>query len=406
MSVDLRTRRDDEPVRVDPSGFFTEDLPQAVDVATDRLGRWLATKTLRPLTVTVEGTDPVTLAVEDARVTIRPGPDTSEGARLSLTADQLRDLVVDQVTPVGWMASGELRLEGAPLGDLLDWWLLVRAVLDGTTPYLPGDVALVDRHGDPLDLTRSFRLDDDPAEMSQFLHTAGFLHLSDVFDRDEMARISADMDRAAPGYRPGDGRSWWAGLADGTDALVRMQDFEDESAAAAELIADERIVGLAALTGDGHRAPAGLEALFKPLGVVRGISDIPWHKDCSLGRHSYRCSALTFGVSVTGADAVSGQLEVVAGSNRALVWPAPRIQPGLDLPVVPLATRTGDCTVHLSCTLHMARPPVDRPRRVLYTSSVLPPFDEASDTAAAERLRAIREAAPVTVSQPASEVRL
>ena len=45
-----------------------------------------------------------------------------------------------------------------------------------------------------------------------------------------------------------------------------------------------------------------IEALVKPIGVVRGISDLPWHKDCSIGRHSYRCCGITVGVSVTGAD--------------------------------------------------------------------------------------------------------
>ena len=32
-----------------------------------------------------------------------------------------------------------------------------------------------------------------------------------------------------------------------------------------------------------------IEALVKPIGVVEGISDVPWHKDCSLGRHCYEC---------------------------------------------------------------------------------------------------------------------
>ena len=48
---------------------------------------------------------------------------------------------------------------------------------------------------------------------------------------------------------------------------------------------------------------------------MKGISDVPWHKDCSLGRHSYECCSLTVGISVTGADAESGQLRVVAGSH-------------------------------------------------------------------------------------------
>jgi hypothetical protein len=81
------------------------------------------------------------------------------------------------------------------------------------------------------------------------------------------------------------------------------------------------------------------------------------------------------------------------------MWPA-LFRPDLDLPVVELPTRTGDVTVHLSCTLHMAQPPTDRERRVLYTGFSLPPHDRAADLRAREELRANREAAPVTVSQP------
>jgi hypothetical protein len=92
---------------------------------------------------------------------------------------------------------------------------------------------------------------------------------------------------------------------------------------------------------------------------------------------------------------------VIAGSHRALVWPA-LLRDDLELPVVDLPTATGDVTVHLSCTLHMAQPPVDRERRVLYSSFRLPPRDAEAERAAEVRLRAIREQASVTVSQPSA----
>ena len=151
----------------------------------------------------------------------------------------------------------------------------------------------------------------------------------------------------------------------------------------------------------GTRTGNRIEALFKPIGVVEGISDVPWHKDCSLGRHSYECYSLTVGISVTGADATSGQLRVVAGSHRALVWPA-FVRRDNDLPIVDLPTQTGDVTMHLSCTLHMAQPPVERERRVLYTGFRLPPANPEATRAARERLGKVREAAPVTVSHDPS----
>jgi len=98
----------------------------------------------------------------------------------------------------------------------------------------------------------------------------------------------------------------------------------------------------------------------------------------------------------------------VAGSHRALVWPA-FLRRDNALPVVDLPTQTGDVTVHLSCTLHMAQPPVDRERRVMYTGFRLPPLrpdaDTGADSEARRRLRAVRETAATTVSQPPSSVR-
>jgi hypothetical protein len=210
------------------------------------------------------------------------------------------------------------------------------------------------------------------------------------------------MDRAAPSYGDGDGRSWWATTAAGVRRLVRMQGFDQRSPATAALLNDERFLRLGAIPGDGH-VHTGLEnnrieALVKPIGVVQGISDVPWHKDCSLGRHSYECCSLTAGISVTGADAVSGQLRVVAGSHRALLRPA-HVKPGShDLPEIDLPTKTGDVTLHLSCTLHMSQPPVTSERRVMYTDCSLP-TDEGARSPNEDVLRRIREGAPTRVSQ-------
>src|SRR5213076_2967135 len=95
----------------------------------------------------------------------------------------------------------------------------------------------------------------------------------------------------------------------GERRLVRMQYFHEQSPATAVLLRDERLQRLARLTDDDHQLckPGDnkniVEALVKPIGVVEGISDVPWHKDCSLGSHSYRCCSMTVGISVTGADA-------------------------------------------------------------------------------------------------------
>lgn len=404
MSLDLRTRSDAMPVETDAAVLLDEVLPAALADSADRLAPAVRAD-LDPLVLDVEG-ERRCLVVRHGVAELSPVAAGHVGAVLHLDRQQLADLVVDQSTPISWLADGSLRLDEGGLGLALDWWLLVRAALDGTVPHVDGAVSFVDLDGAPLDLGRSFTLEDPEEERAHFLHQTGFLHLREVFDQGEMDAIAADMDREAPGYSKGDGRSWWAVLQDGTDALVRMQDFDERSEATARVIDDDRLTGLGRLTGDGHRLRSAgygrAEGLFKPLGVRQGISDIPWHKDCSLGRHSFECCSLTVGISITGADAASGQLRVVAGSHRALVWPAPSVQPGIDLPELDLPTGTGDLTVHCSCTLHMAQPPVTSPRRVVYTSLVMDPLDPVGARAAQARRHAVREAAPLTVSQPAA----
>jgi hypothetical protein len=400
MSVDLRSRTDGPREAIDPEHFFADELPAAFDANVDGIApgaRWLD---LRPLTLDVDGST-WSLAWDDGRMAVAPGP-AEHGARVRLTPEQLDDLVSDQGSIMGFWSSGRLDQSAGRLGDLLDWWLVLRAALDEQTIHTPGAVSFVDRDGGQLDLERSFHADDDRDEMRHFLEQAGFLHIESVFTEDEMAQVSTEMDSAAPAYAPDDGRSWWAKTADDEQRLVRMQAFDDRSLATADLVDDSRFLSLAEITGDGHRwgkrPDNRIEALFKPIGIVQGISDVPWHKDCSLGRHSYECCTLTVGISVTGADAVSGQLRVRPGSHRALVWPALE-QPQCDLPTIDLPTRTGDVTLHLSCTLHMAQPPVERERRVMYSGFALPALDPAAAAEARARLVAVREAASVTVSQ-------
>jgi Phytanoyl-CoA dioxygenase (PhyH) len=405
MSIDLRTRSDGPRTPV-PAGDFFAGLPALLAAHADAITPALDWLDPAPLVVEVDGAS-WTLDWADDRIEVREG-DRSSVPRVRLSAEQLDDLVADQRTFVGLHAGGQLDQPAGTLADLNDWWLVLRAALDDRPIYTPGSVTFRSPDGAPLDLHRAFRPDDDRDAMRHFLAEAGFLRIVGLFDAAEMAAISADMDRAAPAYAPGDGRSWWAKTARGEQRLVRMQGFDRRSGATAALLDDLRFRALADIAGDGHgcdeRSAANrIEALFKPIGVVEGISDVPWHKDCGLGRHSYDCCGLTVGISVTGADALSGQLRVIAGSHRALIWPA-RLRAGVDLPQIDLPTESGDVTLHASCTMHMAQPPVERERRVMYTSFALPPRSADADAARA-RLRAVREAAPVTVSQPPSPVR-
>ena len=400
MSIDLRTRFDDDVPSVDARAFLDADLPAAFERETDLLAA-AARLDLRPVRLDVD--DASWLLWRDdagrprvARTGTTATPDPQE--TWTLTADQVADLVTDQVTPVGLLTGGTLRLARGRVARVMDWWLVLRSVLDDRPVFA------TDGGPAPEAAAVGFSLDDDPEVLGAFLQDQGYLHLRGVYDEHEMATIASDMDACAPTHTEGDGRSWWATVADGTRRVVRMQGFDDHSPTAAALLADERLDRIGALAGGGHERRTGtanrIEALFKPIGVTDGISDVPWHKDCSLGRHSYECCALTIGISVTGAGPRSGQLHVIPGSHRALVWPSLLDPSTLGMPDVALATETGDVTVHLSCTLHRAEPPTERKRKVLYTGLRLVPRDRAATTAARKRMvDDAREQAPLTMSQ-------
>jgi hypothetical protein len=399
VSVDVRFRIDgQQPAPSDPAQFFEHDLPEALDAAAPTMQEALDLLRLVALTVLVDD-DAWTLR-SNGRVAIERGTarEGEPSATVCLTPEQVVDLATDQASFMGFFTWGTLDQRSGRLEQLLDWWLVLRGALDGRQIHLPGAVTFTGADGGPLDLHRSFSSYDDPAAMRSFLEEAGFLHIRGVFEENEMGALARDMDLCAGAYAPDDGKSWWAKTADGTQRLVRQYMFDQQSESAAALIEDERFLRLAEITGDGHQSHKTCQALTKPIGIVSGISDVPWHKDCGLGRHSYDCSGMTVGISVTGAGETSGQLRVIAGSHRALVWPA-FSRKGTDLPEIDLPTETGDVTVHLSCTTHMSQPPVDRERRVIYSGFALPPLDPAAVAAQRKRLYRIRESIPESVSQ-------
>jgi hypothetical protein len=406
MTIDLRTREDVDVETIDVADFFETELPALAAERSALAVPGARELGVRPLTVeTAAGS--WTLSVDDERIKVHAG--NGGHATVRLDEIEITDIVHDRRTPMTLLAAGTLDMPEGGLGDFLDWWVVLRSLLDERVVHTAGAVTFTDRDGGDLNLQQSFAIDDDPALLAYYLGEAGYLHLTDVFTPAEMVQVSVDMDEALPRYHDGDGRSWWATTADGEERAVRLQRFQEESAATAALLEDDRLLRLATLTGDGHlpREQGGnkIEALVKPIGVVKGISDLPWHKDCSLGRHSSRCCSLTVGISVTGADERSGQLGVVAGSHRALIQPA-FFRDTWGLPAVPLPTRTGDVTVHCSCTLHMSHAPVDRERRVMYTDFVLPP--RAGDDprpSSAGVIDEVRERAYKVVSQVPSSVR-
>jgi hypothetical protein len=398
-SVDGRSRTRTDIRELDVRAFFEHELPgllEAGDALAVPGARLLA---VEPFTVSTPSGS-WTLALDDDAITVRAG--AHGHAEVRLDDAELARLVDDLITPMTLLMSGDLRMAKGDLGDFLDWWVVLRSVVDGRPAHVPGAVTFRDRDGRPLDLGRTFRAEDADREIGDFLAQAGFLHLAGWFEPELMDEIDRDIDQTFVHYEPDDGRSWWARTSQGEHRAVRLQGFQKHSVATEALLRDDRFLRIAGVVGDGHVARDSVEALVKPIGVVEGISDVPWHKDCSPGMHSYQCSGLVVGVSITASDDASGQLAVVAGSHRALIQPTFH-RDEWQLPIRALPTAKGDVTVHCTCTMHMSHPPVDRERRVLYTAFTLPSRDTAG-SAEERALWDVRAKVHQKVSQKPSPV--
>ncbi len=379
MTIDTRTRRRSEVRDLTADEVLDEVIPSAAEANGGLVVEGITLRDLGSVRLESGGRG-VTISASDS--VIRLDADGAGAAVVArMTENGLSNLVQDVQTPMGLVMTERVEITSGSLDDWLAWEPVLHALFDGRRAHRAGAIELVDVEGDPLDLTRSFDLDDDPAAMGQFLEQSGFLHVRGVFEAAEMMAVSADLDACLAESMPDDGESWWATDEDGLDQAVRVLWFHERSATLASLLADRRLHWLSDLTDDEFDTEhMGAEGLVKPLRIARGLSDLPWHKDCGQGLHSYTCSGLTVGISVTGADRRSGALGVIPGSHRANTESAMR-SPLLDLEPIMLETATGDVTVHCSDTLHRAHAPTEQPRKVVYTGIPLRPLpgDDGGD---------------------------
>jgi hypothetical protein len=375
LTLDFRSRFEGEVTPLSPGGFAEQHIVELLDAHGSEAGRAAVRLGLVPLTLDVGG-DLLTFEPDGDRLVVRRGE--TEGDALVVTLDQqaFSDLMQDAASTFALQMTGRAEVRRGDAEAFVAWEPVLRCFMDGRAVYEPGTIAFGDAVGRPLDLRRSFTLDDEPEEMGHFLVEAGFLHVTGVFTEAEMAAVSADLDDAIASAERDDGASWWARTDSGEWYPSRILGFNRTSPTLRALLRDRRFARLGQVTDDRfvQRDPDegdSAEGLLKKVGVVEGISDVSWHKDCAMGGHSRHCCGLTVGISVTGAGRENGELGIVAGSHRANVGLLGI--DGLDLPALPLPTRTGDITVHCSCTLHMSRQPVSAERRVVYTGFGLAP---------------------------------
>ncbi|MEX2293491.1 MAG: phytanoyl-CoA dioxygenase family protein [Acidimicrobiales bacterium] len=383
MSFDVRSRSAIDICDVDFDTFHTQAVPAHLAERGDIASRAFRVSGLESIVIAVDGNAFTWRLDPTGALEVVPG---DEGrARADLDPAWFNDIVNDVRSTVALMIANEPVMTRGHITHLIAWEPVVRALLDGRAAFEHGLVGFVDRDGGSLDLDRSFALDDDAAEMSHFLAQAGFLHVRGVFTTEEMDELSTEIDLWRARVSPDDERAWMATVGD-ERVCVRVSGVGHQ----VEFPLAKRLAAIAAVAGGEHTF-SGSDLLVKPVGVSEGISDLPWHKDCSLGMHSYKCCSITCGVSVTPSGSDNGQLGVVAGSHRVNM-PLMDLSDAMDLPLVYLSTQRGDVTAHLSCTLHCSTPPLHSERRVTYSSFTLPgDTAELDDKIKNVRIQAARE---------------
>ena len=293
-------------------------------------------------------------------IRIEPGDDAPTAVELE--PDAWRDFVDEIATVAGLFYGGRIRFVRGELAGLGRWEPALRALFSGTPIFDPER----DVRPDP----GAFTLDASDDVLRRALDDAGFVLVKGVFAPDEVARLRDVVAAGQAAARPGDGRSWWATTRGGAQVLCRLVYFGLAAPEIAALNDDARLRRLASLAPEPLR-PAldradGHSVVIKNPGVVDGLSDLPWHRDCGLGGHPITCPTINIGLQLDAATAASGRLHAVPGSWRFSCHRA-----DLDrAPAVAIDTEPGDCTVHFGDVMHAAPPPTGTGpgRRAIYTT--------------------------------------
>ncbi|MFP6564995.1 MAG: phytanoyl-CoA dioxygenase family protein [Myxococcota bacterium] len=346
--------------RLEFDAFHREALPERLAQGNGALAHALAAR-LGPLGIQLRDGRGVTYTASGEGLAIDRG---CESARTVVEIDHedWRGLAADLDSGPGLLYSKRGRVLRGSGAAFLEWESGWRAMYHGRPIFDPADRAsegLVDRDGAPLDPTRTFRLDSDPADRCHFMQQAGFVLVREVFSKDEVERFWRASEELKAAAVEGDGGSWWAKDSEGCAVLGRVLDGSGQEAFA-DLHLDPRLAGLVAEI-EPELEPnldAGdfASVLYKNPGVVEGLSDLPWHRDCGMGGHARMCPTINLSIFLSEATDASGALKVLPGSHRGSV-------PAIDAtheraPAgVPVAAGPGDVSLHYGDVMHAAPPP-------------------------------------------------
>ncbi len=351
------------------AGFHRDELPHLID----RHGALVVDDVRDAPTIAFRGDDGTTFSWSSAAggVEIHEG-DRDADTLIELPEAVFSDFLHERLTANGAVRTGRARVVRGSMEAWQRWEPAIQSLCFGRPIYGPAvRDTLVDDAGQPLDLRRSFRVEDPDAEMRAFLATAGYLHIRGVFTPGEVAFYGAEIERCRAATTPGDPFSWWSVNAAGDEVVTRINYLDRFSTPLLDLARDPRLARFAGLAGSGLRVCDdrldGPMVFVKNANVVQGNGDLVWHVDDGIGGHPVMCPLVQAGIQLDPANAANGQLLLLAGSHRyAKHWVAWGDEG--DLPVVALETEPGDLTIHYGDTMHSTPAPTadDAGRRALY----------------------------------------
>jgi Phytanoyl-CoA dioxygenase (PhyH) len=344
---------------IDFDRYHREELPRLLAGGRDALVQ-RAARDLPSLALRVRNGETYTYRITPGRFEVVPGDDAADTV-LELDHPDWEGLVHQLEAPAGLLYAGRLRCLRGHAIDLMAWEPALLALYAGRPLYDPEALDLRDAAGQPLDVERTFTLDERRDELAHFLRVAGYAFVRSVFAPDEIAAFRAEADTLRAEARPGDRRSWWGRDVTGAAVVCRVTR-ANAKPRLATLPTDPRLLRLRDLAdevlvhykGEGD----GVTVIYKHPDVVEGLGDIPWHRDCGMGGHAVTCPILLASVYLTEATPESGELTLLPGSrlagfNAHVATPASLAGAHFD-------ARPGDVSLHYGDTIHAAPPPTAR----------------------------------------------
>ena len=282
---------------------------------------------------------------------------------ISAETEDWKDLVSEAWSIMGLLIQNRVVLEKGSFNHVAAWEAPLQALYNERPIFASDDIR--------GDFEHEFGLDDEPTEMGNSLRNLGFIVVREVFDKEEIRKMSQEVEARRANATPEDKRSWWATDKNGKEHCCRVTYMNHGSELFSKLAYDRRLLNLAELADEKlYPTPDhgdGVSVVIKVPEVVEGLADLPWHRDCGMGGHPLICPGLNIGIQLDEANERSGQLIFLPSSNQ--------FSGGADVAqrtnkTIGVKAQPGDVTVHYGHTLHVAPPPRESShnRRTVYVS--------------------------------------